>query len=121
MDKSFEVNAECCKLFVDNDQESIKGFRGDVRPETDHPSEALGPQTQCRHEGLHGLDPLERLLGESLYELVRTGYVAFYLHDSLSLVAIGTRYASGRGDTAAYPSHDSKTLLFEQFRGFSGG
>jgi hypothetical protein len=43
LDKSFEVNAECRELFVDDDQESVKGFRGDVRPETDHPSEALGP------------------------------------------------------------------------------
>ncbi len=43
VDKTFEVNTECCKLLVDDDQECIKCFRGDVRPETDHSSEALGP------------------------------------------------------------------------------
>jgi hypothetical protein len=43
VDKSFEVSAECCEMFVDDDQESVKRFGSDVRPKTDHPSEALGP------------------------------------------------------------------------------
>jgi hypothetical protein len=47
-------------------------------------------------------------------------YVAFHLHDPLGFFAVGARYASGCGDTA-YPPHDSKAFLFEQFGGFSGG
>jgi hypothetical protein len=43
LDQSFEVNAERSELLVDDDQKCVKCFRGDVRPETDHPSEALGP------------------------------------------------------------------------------
>jgi hypothetical protein len=43
LDKSFEVKAECYEVLVDNDQESVKRLGSDVRPETDHPSEALGP------------------------------------------------------------------------------
>jgi hypothetical protein len=48
-------------------------------------------------------------------------YVALHLHDPLAFFTVGPRYASGCGDTAAYPPHDSKAFLFEQFSRFSGG
>jgi hypothetical protein len=70
---------------------------------------------------MHGLDPFGCLLGESLNEIIRKMYVAFHPHDPLGFFAVGPRYASGRGDTAAYPPHDSKAFLFEQFSGFSSG
>jgi len=43
LDKGFKVNAEIRELFFDDDQESVKCLGGDVRPETDHTSEALSP------------------------------------------------------------------------------
>src|SRR6267154_4957101 len=69
---------------------------------------------------MYGLDPVDCLFGEFLDELGRNIYVAFHLHDSLAFFAVGPRYASGCGDTAAYPPYDSKALLFEQFCGFTG-
>jgi hypothetical protein len=92
VDNNFEVHAECCKMFVNDDQESIKCFGGDVRPKT-----------------------------ECLNKLIRTMYIAFHLYDPLAFFAVGPRYASGCGDTAAYPPHDSEAFLFEQLSGFSSG
>jgi hypothetical protein len=120
MDKNFEVNAECCELFVDHDQESIKCLRGDVRTETDHSPEALGPYAQYRHNGLHGLDPLSSLLGEFLNELVRKSDVPSHPRNPFRFFAVGPRYAPGSGDAGAHASNDSEALLFEQLGGFSG-
>src|SRR6266436_604500 len=70
---------------------------------------------------MYGLDPLDCLLGEFLDEVGCEMYAAFHLHDPLAFFAVGLRYASGCGDTAAHPPHDSKALFLEQFGGFSGG
>jgi hypothetical protein len=121
LDQSFEINAECRELLVDDDQKCIKCFRGDVRPKTDHPPEALGPHAYCSHEDMYRLDPVDSLFSEFLDEFGRKIYVAFHLHDSLGFFAVGPRYASGCGDTTAYPPDDSKALFLEQFCGFTGG
>ena len=122
MDKNFEVKAKRFELFVDDDQESIICFGGDVRTETDHTSEALGPQAQDGHDNLYGLDPVDGLFGEFLNKLIDARHVASHPRDAFRFFAVGPRYASwsGSGNTGADAPDDSETLLFEQLCGFSG-